>query len=69
MSKNPLWESLKEILRLAIFAAVSAFIASLVSNFDGSTEPIFVILTLVLRFIDKWIHENEDNDWKGLLPF
>lgn len=69
MNTDALFQAMKEVVRLAVFAAVSAFVASLLSSFDGSTEPVFVVLTLVLRFVDKWIHENENTNWKGLLPF
>ena len=56
LSKS-LFESLKEPLRLAIFAGVSALITSLISSFEMfPDEAVFGVLVLVLRWVDKFLH-------------
>ena len=59
-----------EIIRLAIFAAISAFVASVTETIT-KLEPntVTIGLLIVLRFTDKWIHKNENLSAKGLLPF
>lgn len=71
MSRSALWEAVKEILRLAVFAAISAAIAGAIDYLSGfnSTETWVVVGLAVLRFADKWIHERKDVASKGLLPF
>lgn len=55
---SPELEALKEPLRLALLAAVSTFITFLLEGIVKlpMTTTIFV-LTLILRTIDKYLHE------------
>lgn len=57
-------EAFKELLRLAILAVVSWALVQ-VGEFNAEWA---VYLTGILRFIDKWIHENPGR-FNGLLPF
>jgi len=59
-----------EIIRLAIFTAVSAFIAS-VSQSLTQLEPntVTIVLIAILRFADKYIHKSKKLPLKGITPF
>lgn len=62
---------LKELARVAVFGAISAALAwgtTQVGNLDPSSAYA-VAGTLVLRFLDKYVHANQDIPAKGLLPF
>jgi len=59
-------EAIKEVLRLAVLGAIGAVLAYL-ADLDQSTTV--VIVTLVLRGIDKFFHKSESIDRNGLLPF
>jgi hypothetical protein len=61
---QPLKEAVKEVLRLGVLAVVSWAIASLA----GLEGEFFLIVTALLRAVDKWIHENPSK-FNGLLPF
>ncbi len=70
MNTLALKESSKEVIRLAIFAGVSAIVASIlqsVTKLPQSTTTI--VLTFVLRGADSWIHNNENVKMNGLMPF
>lgn len=59
-----------EIIRLAVFAAISAFTASVtqtLTNIEPNTATI--TLLVILRFIDKWVHKNKNLAARGILPF
>lgn len=60
------WEAVKEVARLAVLAAIGAVIAWL-SDLDQTTTVM--IVTAVLRAVDKWIHKSEETELNGLLPF
>ena len=58
MNNKALIESVKEPLRLALFLAVSTFITSLLESIVKLPQSsTIIILTFILRFADKWIHE------------
>ena len=54
-------ETLKEGLRLALFAAVSFLVTYLLQQFGTmeQTEVSIVALTAVLRLADKFLHSSE----------
>ena len=69
--KDAILATIKEALRIAVFAAIGALVewgytqvAQLPA--DGA---LTMILTLALRLVDKFIHKNENIDKNGLLPF
>lgn len=64
-------EAVKEVGRLAFFAAISAIVAWASEELAGldPTSVQVVVGTVILRFIDKWIHENEKTKLKGISPF
>lgn len=71
MNKQAIIEAVKEVVRLALFAAASAVVAwatTQLTNADPSSVMVMVG-TVVLRFVDKWIHENKDTKLNGLAPF
>lgn len=62
-------KALLEIARLALFTGVSAFVASVsesVTKLEPSTTT--VVLTVLLRFVDKWLYESGKAK-KGLSRF
>lgn len=59
-------EAVKEALRLAVLGALGALLAYL-ADLDQSTTVI--VVTFVLRTIDKWVHKSEKTERNGLLPF
>ncbi len=63
-------EGSKESVRIAILGGVSYLISLGLNYLTGlpSTEAT-VILTVVLKGIDKYIHENPNINLKGILPF
>lgn len=71
MNKNAILEGLKEVARLALFAAISAVVAWATDKMSGldPTSAYVAVGTVVLRFADKWIHENKNVDAKGIAPF
>lgn len=50
-----LWESVKEPLRLFVLGIISFLITELTSLEDQ--QMWITVLTIVLRFFDKWLHE------------
>ena len=68
---NAIWEGVKEVLRLAFFAALAAAAAWLAQQIGGlDPNSVWVIAgTVALRFVDKWIHTNEDINHNGVAPF
>lgn len=67
---KPIEEGSKETVRLAVIAAISFFITQGVTYLTGlpQTETT-VILTLVLKGIDKYLHENPNININGITPF
>lgn len=62
-------ESIKEVLRLVVFAAVGAIVTALINYFGDVDQTTSVaIILLVLRALDKYIHKAEVQA-NGLLPF
>jgi hypothetical protein len=53
MNLEILWEAVKEPLRLLVLA----IIPSLLVYFGAINTEWAAIILLVLRFIDKWLHE------------
>lgn len=76
MKDTPLIEALKEALRYSVFLAFSSFVSILLerlTNFE-SKDTYIVALTIVLRILDKYLHEARKNrigvsEPAGLLPF
>ena len=57
-SKDALIEMGKELLRIAIFGAVSAVLAFLLDKFAGLPQTEVVMIgTVLLRAVDKYLHE------------
>ena len=69
--KNPYVEMIKEGLRIALFAGITALIGWLgqvLAGLDPNSTYV-VIGTVVLRLIDKYIHENRHIAANGIAPF
>ena len=63
-------ESIKEIIRLAVFAGVAAVVSALLAGVNQLPESTTtVVLTFLLRAADKFVHENKDIKMSGLVPF
>lgn len=71
MDKKAVWEAVKEVARLAFFAAAAAVVAWATTKLTAlDPNSTFVVIgTAVLRFVDKWIHESENTKANGLAPF
>ena len=65
-----IFESVKLMARLAIFAALAAIVASLSESVTRlPQDSVTVILGFVLAGLDKWVHVNKDIKMNGLTPF
>lgn len=64
-------EAIKEAGRIAFFAAVTALVAWASDKLAGldPTSMTVVIGTVVLRVVDKFVHENNDIKANGIAPF
>lgn len=65
-------EALKEVFRLALFAAISVAVSGLL-DFLGQLDPsqygiVVSVGTVVLRYVDKFIHENPKIKATGISP-
>lgn len=71
MNKQAIIESLKEVIRIVVLAAITAAVGWATNKLSGldPNSLFYVVGTLVLRFVDKWLHENQNVSAKGLLPF
>ncbi len=71
MNRKAIWEGLKEVGRIAFLAAVTAAIAWATDAVDllDPTSTFYIVGTLVLRFADKYLHENQDVKISGIAPF
>lgn len=76
--KTPLLEAVKEAGRYAVFFGISTFVSILLERLTAlKSQDIYIITTtLILRAIDKYLHELRKNRsiWRqgepsGLLPF
>lgn len=71
INKTAVVEGVKELLRLALFAGIAAgitYLTQVLTSLDpGSVEAI--VLTLVLRFVDKYVNKNPSIKHNGLAPF
>lgn len=79
--KNALIEAIKEAGRYTVFLAISTFVSLLLEKLSNIPQDntTIITLTLVLRFLDKYLHEKgkeetrgimgEKGQPKGLLPF
>lgn len=59
-------EALKEFVRVVVLALIGFAVAYLGEL--PQTETVVIVLS-VLRFADKYIHEDKSNPRNGLLPF
>lgn len=69
--KDAIISTVKEGLRIALFAALSALIAwasNKLAGLDPSSSTV-VIGTILIRLVDKYVHENKDINAKGIAPF
>ena len=69
-NKQALKEAVKEVLRIALFAAVTAVVGWASQELAGldPSSTFYVVGTLVLRLVDKYIHKL-DSPAKGIAPF
>lgn len=63
-------EAAKEGFRIALFAGLSALVAwgTTQLNLLDPNSTFVVIGTVVLRLADKFLHEDDTTDLKGLSP-
>ena len=64
-------EAIKELSRLAFFAALAAVAGYLTTRLTAyePTSLYYIILTALLRVIDRFIHTNSATRINGLAPF
>lgn len=71
MNKEAILEAVKEVGRLAFFAALTAVLgwaSTKVSSFDP-TSTYYIVGTVLLRLVDKYVHASPDIDRNGIAPF
>ena len=66
MNKKAILEAAKELGRVLLFAAVGRAI-SYFSNLPENTTTMVALL--VLRGLDKYLHENDNVRLNGIAPF
>lgn len=69
--KKAIIEALKEAGRVAFLGALSAVIlwaGTLVSSLDP-TSLQYIVLTILLKAGDKFVHKSEDINASGIAPF
>lgn len=67
MNKTATLELLKELMRTGILAALAAMVTFLTSLEDPTL--LALVLTPVLRAIDRAIHVSDKTKLNGLVPF
>lgn len=71
IDRQAIIEAVKEVGRLAFFAAATAVVAWATERL-GMLDPssvFYVAGTFVLRYVDKYIHEAKAIKANGLAPF
>jgi len=71
MDKKAIVDAVKEVGRLAFFAALTAIIGwatTKISSFDPSST-YYIVGTVILRFVDKYIHVSDTTVRNGIAPF
>lgn len=70
VNKPAFKEALKEVARIALFAAVTAVVGWAGEQLAGldPSSTFYIVGTLVLRMVDKYIHKL-DSPAKGIAPF
>lgn len=71
MNRKAVVEAIKEVLRLAALAAISA-VLSWATTKVASLPPNSVytlVLTVVLRAVDRYIHKDPGTKLPGIVPF
>lgn len=70
MNWKAIKEALKELGRLAFFAALAGVVMWLQSKAGSDpTANQFFVYTAIARFLDKYVHENENLPLNGIAPF
>lgn len=66
---DALWEAVKEAGRYAVLLAISTFISVLAEKVAKmpQNETTIIVLTLVLRGLDKYIHEKRKEETRGII--
>ncbi len=69
-TKQAVLETLKEAFRIAFFAALTALAAWATNKLAGfdPTSIYYIGGTILLRLLDKYIHENENIKSNGISP-
>lgn len=70
MNTQALKEAVKEVLRVAFFAAVTAVVGyagQKLGHLDPSSV-YYIVGTVALRAVDKYIHVNPDTKLTGISP-
>ncbi|MGB3684970.1 MAG: hypothetical protein WA991_03995 [Ornithinimicrobium sp.] len=71
MDKEAIKKMALEAGRIALFAAITALIAWATEQLAGLDpgSSFYIIGTLLLRLVDKYVHEAQNIDAKGIAPF
>lgn len=71
INKQAIYKAAKEVARLAFFGAIASVLSWATTQVASlPADSVYAIVgTVVLRFIDKYVHANENIEAKGLLPF
>lgn len=71
MNQEAIIKTLKEAGRIALFAAITAVVGYAGEQLAGldPNSVYFIVGTLALKLVDKYLHENANVPVKGLAPF
>ncbi len=70
-TRKAIVETVKELGRIVLFGGLAALAGYLTEKLNGMqpTELYYIVMTVMLRLIDKFIHQNTNIALKGLAPF
>lgn len=66
MDKKAIIEGLKSVGRVAIFAAIGAALTYVTDLPQNSTT---IVVLIVLKFADSYVHNNDNIKANGIIPF
>jgi len=67
--KKALWESVKELLRTGLLAAIPVITDSVANGTFSWRVTLVAASVAAWRAIDRYLHENKNTKLNGLAPF
>ena len=67
IEKKVLWEAFQEVVRVALFGAISTVVGFYLEKMAGLPQTeVVIIITLLLKFVDKYVHDSKHIKLNGL---